>query len=91
MGPSGSDMINNNNGNLTNKRLFIIIQNISFRAEIMSTFSDTHRLNVTPMNTQEIKHNHRFLCGSKAEKDVDGQVTAACARWKDISEVIHDK
>ena len=38
------------NENLTNKRVSIIIQNISFRAKIRPTFSDTHRLHVTPLN-----------------------------------------
>ena len=38
------------NDNLTNTRVSIIIQNISFRAKIRPTFSDTNRLHVTPLN-----------------------------------------
>ena len=42
------------NDNLNNKRVSIIIQNMSFRAEIRPTFSDTNRLYVTPLNRLNI-------------------------------------
>ena len=42
------------NDKLNNKRVSIIIQNISFRAKIRPTFSDTNRLYVTPLNRLNI-------------------------------------
>ena len=42
------------NDNLTNIRLFIIVQNISFIAKKRPTITDTHRLYVTKLNILKI-------------------------------------